>query len=325
MVTANLPWIESPFFEEILKTKKLTDQQLAYVLDYQKNGFVVIPGLLPQSLVDQTRQDAEQKAFNPDYPIKTFRDDRRIQDFWTESEASRQLACYPALLEILEIFYGREAVPFQTLNFRYGSQQRAHSDTIHFSSLPAKFMCGVWVALEDITEENGPVFYYPGSQKLPEYDFSHIRPDAKTTSYEDYVHYEDFIEKIVEAQQFEKKKFFAKKGDLLIWSSNIIHGGSPVTREGATRWSQVTHYFFKDCYYYTPMLSNMVTKQLYLRGELVNMKTGEKVDQTYNGSHLKALRSDKHIYTLLTKKLRLGSVAVRLLKGKAYLRENSTR
>lgn len=323
MVTANLPWIESPFFEEILKTKKLTEQQLAYVLDYQKNGFVVIPGLLPLSLVDQTREDAEQKAFNPDFPIKTQRDDRRIQDFWMVSEASRQLACYPALLEILEIFYGREAIPFQTLNFRYGSQQRAHSDTIHFSSLPAKFMCGVWVALEDITEENGPVFYYPGSQRLPEYDFSHIRPDSVTPSYKDYVQYEDFIEKIVEANQFEKKKFLAKKGDLLIWSSNIIHGGSPVTREGATRWSQVTHYFFKDCYYYTPMLSNMVTKQLYLRGELVNMITGEKVDQTYNGDRISALKTEKNVYTLLTKKLRLGSLAFRALKGKAYLKEKA--
>lgn len=319
MITANLPWIESPFFEEILKTKKLTDQQLSYVRDYQKNGFVVIPGLLPLSLIDQTRRDAEEKAFNPDYSIKTQRDDRRIQDFWMVSDASKQLACYPALLEILEIFYGREAIPFQTLNFRYGSQQRAHSDTIHFSSLPAKFMCGVWVALEDITEENGPVFYYPGSQKLPEYDFSHIRSDAETPSYKDYVQYEDFIEKIVDAHKFEKKKFLAKKGDLLIWSSNIIHGGSPVTREGATRWSQVTHYFFKDCYYYTPMLSNMVTKQLYLRDKLVNMITGEIMEQTYNGEPIHALKTDKNVFTLLSQKIRLGSLAMRVLKGKAYL------
>jgi hypothetical protein len=36
MVTANLPWIESPFFEEILKTKKLTDQQLEGRPDLQR-------------------------------------------------------------------------------------------------------------------------------------------------------------------------------------------------------------------------------------------------------------------------------------------------
>ena len=31
-------------------------------------------------------------------------------------------------------------------------------------------MCGVWVALEDITEDNGPLHYYPGSHRLPDYD-----------------------------------------------------------------------------------------------------------------------------------------------------------
>jgi ectoine hydroxylase-related dioxygenase (phytanoyl-CoA dioxygenase family) len=181
-------------------------------------------------------------------------------------------------------------------------------------------MCGVWVALEDITEENGPVFYYPGSQNLLEYDFSYIRTDAKTPSYKDYIQYEDFIEKIVEANKFEKKKFLAKKGDLLIWSSNIIHGGSPVTKQGSTRWSQVTHYFFKDCYYYTPMLSNMVTKQLYLRDELVNMVTGEKVNQSYNGEKINALKTGKNMFTLLSKKIGFGSLTMRLLKGKAYLK-----
>jgi len=302
MIAANLPWVESPFFEEILKTKNLSETHLNYVREYQKNGFVVVPGLLPDALVDKTREDAEQKAFNPDFPIKSQRDERRIQDFWQVSQACRELAIYPELLKILEMLYGREVIPFQTLNFRYGSQQRAHSDTIHFSSLPARFMCGVWAALEDITEENGPVFYYPGSHRLPEYDFSHIRNDAETPSYKDYVQYEDFIEKIVAANQFEKKKFLAKKGDVLIWSSNIIHGGSMVTREGATRWSQVTHYFFKDCYYYTPMLSNMVTKDLFLRRNLENIKTGEKVEQTYNGRKLPYITYNKNLFSLLSKK-----------------------
>ena len=28
-------------------------------------------------------------------------------------------------------------------------------------------MCGVWVALEDVTEGSGPLDYLPGSHKLP--------------------------------------------------------------------------------------------------------------------------------------------------------------
>jgi hypothetical protein len=70
MSIANLPWIESPFFEEILKTKKLTDQQLQYIPEYQKTDLLLSPVLLPQSLIDRTKEDAENKGFNPDFPIK---------------------------------------------------------------------------------------------------------------------------------------------------------------------------------------------------------------------------------------------------------------
>src|SRR6202000_1517809 len=145
------------------------------------------------------------KAFNPDVPMDIPRGEARAQDFWKVSEASKELAVYPEVLKLLELFYGRKVVPFQTLNFKRGSGQRAHSDTIHFSSLPPRYMCGVWVALEDITEENGPVFYCAGSHRLPEYDFSQIRNSSETTSYDNYKEYEDFIESIVAANGFEKK------------------------------------------------------------------------------------------------------------------------
>jgi ectoine hydroxylase-related dioxygenase (phytanoyl-CoA dioxygenase family) len=315
MITANLPWVESPFFEEELKSKNLSGDKLRLVKEYNKNGFVVLTGLLPQSLIDRVRDDAENKAFNPDFPIATQRDETRVQDFWMVSGPTKELAIYPAILETLELLYGRPAVPFQTLNFKVGTQQRAHSDTIHFSSLPARYMCGVWVALEDITEENGPVFYCPGSHKLTEYDFSHIRTTADTTTYENYREYEDFIEKIVASNGFEKKKFLAKKGDVLIWSSNIIHGGSPVPAEGVTRWSQVTHYFFKDCYYYTPMLSNMVTRELYLRNNLVDISTGKRAESSYNGEKLNAIRTQKRLYVLADKKTSPGSLLLGSIKG----------
>jgi len=298
MTHANLPWVESPFFYELLKTKNLSEAQSRLVREYHTNGFVVVSGLLPQSLIDKTQEDVEKKAFNPDFSMEGQRDPVRVQDFWKISQASKDVACFPGVLELLKLLYDREPIPFQTLNFSAGSQQRGHSDTIHFSSLPAKFMCGVWVALEDITEENGPVFYYPGSQNLMEYDFSQIRTVAETPSYGNYKEYEDFIEKIVEVNKLEKKAFLAKKGDLLIWSSNIIHGGSPVTRTGASRWSQVTHYFFADCYFYTPMLSNMVTHELYLRKGLVDIKNGQQVTQSYNGKKLKAVRTNGRLYFL---------------------------
>lgn len=294
----NLPWVESPFFKDILNTKNLNEHDKTIAMDYHENGFVVIPNLFADSIIEEVKADMDNKGYNLNFEMKNHRDSVRIQDLWMYSESVKKISCNPKILEILEMLYGREAIPFQTLNFRVGTQQRAHSDTIHFSSIPSKFMCGVWVALEDITPENGAVFYYPKSQNLQEYNFSHFKDKPIDSSYDNYLDYEDFIESIVAANNFEKKPFYAKKGDVLIWSSNIIHGGSKVLNEKSTRYSQVTHYYFKDCIYYTPMLSNMVTNELFLRNNLVDIKTGEKVAQSFNGNTIKYFETDKHKFIL---------------------------
>jgi hypothetical protein len=292
MSGSNLPWVESPFFKEILEEKKISVEDKKIAADYHRDGFVVLPGIIPEDLIEAVKKDMNEKGFNPDFPITTQRDLVRVQDLWEVSDPVKQLAVYEPVTKKLEMLYDREVIPFQTLNFLHGSGQRAHSDTIHFSSLPARYMCGVWVALEDITEENGPLFYYPGSHRLTEYNFSHIDSIPGTSSYEKYIDYENFMQKIISVNNFEKKVFLAKKGDALIWSSNILHGGSPVLKKESTRFSQVTHYFFKDCFYYTPMMSNMVTNELFIRNHLRNIRNSELVKQNYNGKEIQQFKTE---------------------------------
>ena len=279
----NLPWVESPFFNEILIEKNLDDEKRKLAIEYNRNGYITLNGLIEPETIDALVKELKEKAFTPEYkPRIPSRDDTRVQDFWYDSDLAKSIALNNQILEILELFYERKPIPFQTLNFRVGTQQKGHSDAIHFNSIPSKYMCGVWVALEDINEDNGPLFYYPGSHKLPEYNISDILTEAKTTTYDDYLKYEDFLEKLMLAEGLEKKIFKAKKGDILIWASNLVHGGSPVTNSSLSRFSQVTHYFFENCLFYTPMTSNMVTKELYLRHDLINIKTGKIIEQNYN-------------------------------------------
>jgi hypothetical protein len=70
MISANLPWVESPFFEEILKTKELTHDEIELVREYNRCGYVVLPGFIPEDLINSTLHDAETKGFNPDFKIK---------------------------------------------------------------------------------------------------------------------------------------------------------------------------------------------------------------------------------------------------------------
>jgi ectoine hydroxylase-related dioxygenase (phytanoyl-CoA dioxygenase family) len=38
----------------------------------------------------------------------------------------------------------------------------------------------------------------------------------------------------------------AKKGDVLIWHANLVHGGAPILNPALTRKSMVVHYYAND-------------------------------------------------------------------------------
>ncbi|MDR3415439.1 MAG: phytanoyl-CoA dioxygenase family protein [Nevskia sp.] len=248
--TLNIPWVESPFFEEILDRRNPTPAEREMALSYNKNGYVIFDLLGAEEI---SICDSIIEQIGPLYA-----GDRRVMDAWRRNDLVMRLACQPKVLSVLKFLYGRDAFPFQTLNFNIGTEQKTHSDTIHFNSIPARFMCGVWVALEDVGTDNGPLHYYQGSHKLPIYTAAEIgfsgasiSPDV---SYKKY--YEPFVEKLMVAHSLPKRLGLLKKGQALIWAANLFHGGEPILRPGATRHSQVTHYYFKDTVNYTPLSSD---------------------------------------------------------------------
>jgi hypothetical protein len=179
---------------------------------FARDGYLIIedPGC-PASIVDGAIADLEG-LFEGDEGLEAdgvSYSRHRITEAWKISENVRALALAPTILAMLEELYGRRARPFQTLNFRVGTEQRTHSDTIHFNSAPPGFMCGVWMALEDIDMDNGPVVYYPGSHKLPEITMEDVgAPPGK----DHYGEYEGFIADLVEREALMPRYATIKKG-----------------------------------------------------------------------------------------------------------------
>ena len=180
----------------------------------------------------------------------------RVQDAWQTSEAVRELALLPEIHNALQICWGRTPFAFQTLNFPVGTQQHLHSDAVHFHSEPPGFMCGVWVALEDIDADAGPLEYVPGSQRLPYLQAADVGVRQQEGVTPDQSIFHDYWSTVVSEGNFQRELFTPRLGQALIWTANLIHGGSAVENLQRTRWSQVTHYFFEGCRHYTPMLSD---------------------------------------------------------------------
>lgn len=272
----NLPWTESPFFSQDIQQAQLTPEQREQARRYAEDGFLIFDPQIDSSIIDNALAHVE--------PL--YKGEARLQDGWRTVPAVQQIAAAPRIMETLRMLYRREPIPFQTLNFPVGTQQRTHSDSIHFNSIPQRFMCGVWVALEDVSDQNGPLHYYPGSHRLPFYDLIDLGlkgSEAQTIEEiygKTYKEYEERLDSIIQAQGLKKAILNMKKGMAIIWSANLLHGGEKILTPGSTRHSQVTHYFFENCVYYTPLRSDATIDKLYVR-KITNIATGQPVDNKY--------------------------------------------
>lgn len=255
--------MESPFFDELFdKAHPYYDVAVAL----RANGFAVIDFPEPdlESMIDRIKT-----SLGPNYPWPDWNEgkhaDMRIMDAWRQNEDVRRIATNSQVRELVSYLYGRQAFPFQTLNFPVGTQQHFHSDAVHFSSLPERFMCGVWLAMEDIGPDQGPLLYYPGSHKWPIYTRQHIGERYIPERGRHQSVFEPLWERLVDMHGVAPVRFYPKKGQALIWAANLLHGGDRHNSLNLTRWSQVTHYYFDDCVYYTPLASNEPEGELFRR------------------------------------------------------------
>ena len=190
---------------------------------------------------------------------------KRVQDAWRRSAAVREIALLPQIQRAIDSAYGRRSFPFQTLNFKWGSEQHLHSDAIHFNSDPDGFMCGVWIALEDVEPDAGPLTYLAGSHRLPLFTMQEAGVNGSPNQYDYKRTYVHALADQTAVKNLGPESAILKKGQALVWAANLIHGGSPIRRTEATRRSVVVHMYFDDCVYYTPMTSQMAIRQLSLR------------------------------------------------------------
>ena len=252
-----IPLIDSPLFADHLQQGLFgAFADLAQQLNQRGYAVLDLGRERMQALASRIRSDLESG-----FDLEAWREQGgvgglRVQDAWQQSAAVKELALLPEVEAVLQACWGREPFAFQTLNFPVGTQQHLHSDAVHFHSEPPGFMCGVWVALEDIHPESGPLEYVPGSQRLPYLQAADVGVRQRAGVTPDQTIFYDYWQAAVAQGGFERERFTPRLGQALIWSANLIHGGAAVENLGCSRWSQVTHYFFEECHHYTPMLSD---------------------------------------------------------------------
>jgi ectoine hydroxylase len=226
-------------YQQFPETKK---QQLR---QWVENGFIVLKNFISEEKASIINHEIENLLLQQQ--LKPL-ENGKIMFAYKQSAIIDNLMRDERIISLFEFIFKQPVIPFQTINFIKGSQQRAHSDSIHMTTYPLGYLSAAWFALEDVDENNGSLFYYPGSHKLPYVlspDFDHktgiLKLDPNTN-----LRYENKIDEVISQHKLVKQDFHAKKGDVFLWHANLIHGGNPIGDNNRTRKSMVAHYFAKN-------------------------------------------------------------------------------
>jgi phytanoyl-CoA hydroxylase len=247
-----------------LELGTITSEQAALLFKWIANGYVVIEKAVPDEILDGALTDVT-KAYEGGYPSLKFNVTRvgknlswvpetrtnatKALDLHWISEPIRDAIFCDKLLDFLHLIFERRALATQTLSFWRGSAQDAHQDSAYVNySLPMQFAAS-WIALEDVREGAGELFYHVGGQRMPEYlyrgrykgvqDVTRLDPESDVQ--EAIKEHVQSIRLQSQGMSLETEPFLARRGDVLFWSADLPHGGKPISAT-FTRKSVVTHY-----------------------------------------------------------------------------------
>jgi ectoine hydroxylase-related dioxygenase (phytanoyl-CoA dioxygenase family) len=166
-------------------------------------------------------------------------------------------------MEVIGDLLSSAPVVINSLLFEHGSQQAPHFDTFYMPSRTANLMTASWIAIDPVTETNGPLVYYPGSHLIPPFRFSDgsLCPPSPEEMREVEAHIQDVIKKSGVRQEI----FLARPGDVLIWHAQLLHGGLPIFNKLEKRTSLVTHYWTTTDLTDVSNLAVLGPKQLLLK------------------------------------------------------------
>lgn len=208
-------------------------------------GFCVLHEQLPAELIENFKTELNTAIETGELSYRIGSSDR-IHGAHQKLPSARTVWLYPPVIQFLENYFKDTACACQTLTYVNGSEQGAHQDSIHLTPYPTGFMCGVWVALQDVQENSGELFVYPGSHRSGSIRARDLGL-AKVEN-DDYSHYYKFdaaINDLIAKENYQRLVYRPKAGQILVWHENLIHGGSPRLDMERPRLSIVSHYFAK--------------------------------------------------------------------------------
>lgn len=242
---------------------------------FMKDGYVFLPGFLGEADLDQLHENLArfQREIVPTMPSEhVFFEDKskpetlkQLQHIWQYDRWFERLITSGRFPELAQVLLADDIIPknFQWFNKppRIGKATPPHQDGYYFMLEPCEAIT-MWLALEDVDEENGCVRYIPGSHKHG------MRPHGRTDTL-------GFSQEITDYGRTEEISaeipFSAKAGDLLAHHALTIHRADGNRSETRTRKA------VGFIYYAASAREDTAAKKVYQERLTAEMRAEEKI------------------------------------------------
>lgn len=235
---------------------------------WDEHGYLVLPAFFERERTDRVvaaaerawrdrdeRVVADRQIYDPAEPrvhkrLSELTGDERtyryvLNDLYLTEPDVRAVALDPKLVAILNVLMGKPVIVAQSLNFKWGTEIGLHKDSLYLPPPSEDDMLAIWVALEDVDPAAGPLTYVSGSHRIPPYRFSNGSMYHVLDEMDDW---RAFWQDHARRMGLPQETFPARRGDVFVWHSHLIHGGSPIADRARTRQSLVCHYYsMADC------------------------------------------------------------------------------
>jgi ectoine hydroxylase-related dioxygenase (phytanoyl-CoA dioxygenase family) len=251
-------WVDRRDARVLLEAKRsrgeVNDADAEVLAKYIDEGYVVFPKATDELLIDEyldlfeAAWDIDPNTIYMQWNREVISIDRahyddvtKVSDVHSYFSGAGELIFPPPVLRFLTQIYERPPVVFQTMTMRKGSQENLHIDTGPLTLTEPMAMAASWVALEDVQPRSGEFQFVPGSHRLTE--LLHYGTDKGHGG--DFQEYQTILQttmKMCEERGLTTETFRAKKGDVLIWHADLMHGGVEIEDPSRTRKSLVAHF-----------------------------------------------------------------------------------
>jgi len=255
---------------------------------YEENGYVVVRKLIPDEYC-RTAMERFEREVKPSnlfiYRQTTANPERHVltpQGFMLNPilnvqslpqrhypsfrQAGIAIITHPKVQTVLSAIIGESAKLVQSMYFQGNPTTWAHQDTYYLDAEEIGRMVGGWFAVEDIAPGAGRFYIYPKSHTIDiaknsgdiDFAFNHRR-------------YKRLLIDVIRNNQLACRAPALQRGDVLFWSSKMIHGSLDTTQPQRSRSSFTGHYI--------PDSSRFLQFQSRIRGLNLHDIAGMRVHQ----------------------------------------------